>query len=151
MGEFENGQDNRARFSHALTNLVDVVAKGRAALVASHNLASIEFDVLTLFLSREELTVSDIARSLPVSPSRVSRVVTQLVELNLLRRRRSRSDRRVVKLTLTEQGTYFAHHLQNRSLDYDEVIAEGIGEEEMARFVETSAKIVSNFAKLVRR
>ena len=84
--------------------LVNAVAKGMAELVAPHDLIPLEFALLRVFLGEEERTTTQLAQILPVKMSRISRVVTKMVGRGLMRRRRLSNDRRVVMLSLTEEG-----------------------------------------------
>ena len=65
-------------------------------------------------------------------------------------RRRLLSDRRVVILTLTEEGTELAQDLQGRVHAYDASLCEGVSEEQMAAFVGVSAKVMANHAALAQ-
>jgi len=141
-------EDSYTDLGMSVAGLVNVVSKGTAELVASQNLAPLEFAILRGFLGNEEWTISEMALALGVSPSRVSRVVSRLVGLGMLRRRRLRSDRRVVRLTLTAQGRELANDIQQRAQVYDAQLYQGISDTERACFVSTAAKILSNFAAL---
>ena len=61
-------------------------------------------------------------------------------------RRRLLSDRRVVILTLTEEGTELTQDLQWRVQAYDASLCEGVSEEEMAAFISTTSKVMANYA-----
>lgn len=137
-----------AGLNDVVSELVEVVTNGRAALAAADGLASTEVEVLSMFLSKDEWTVSEIAQFFPVSASRVSRVVAGLAALGLLRRRRLRHDRRVVRLTLTPQGKELAERRHRRNLDYDRLLIEGVGEEQVACFVAAASKMIDNVANL---
>lgn len=132
----------------SVAGLVNVVSRGTAELVASQNLAPLEFAILRGFLGNVEWTISEMALALGVSPSRVSRVVSRMVGMGMLRRRRLRSDRRVVRLTLTPQARELANDLQQRAQVYDAQLYQGISDTERAYFVSTAAKILANFAAL---
>ena len=135
----------------SITGLADVVAKGRSDMGNAHQLAPMEIAVLGGLLSAEERTVSEIAQTFPVSPSRISRVVSRLVGMGLMRRRRKRSDRRVVRLILTPAGRELAQDLHDRAKAYDDQLFEGISEAEKQCFVSTTSKILDNFARLSNR
>ena len=117
-------------------------------MVASQNLAPMEFSIFRSFMAQDEWTITDIAIAIGVSPSRVSRVVSKLVALGMLRRRRLRSDRRVVRLTLTAQGRQLADEMRERTQTYDAQLYRGISDAERACFVSATAKIVANFAAI---
>lgn len=135
-----------SKLGESVADLCDVMSRGTAELVASHNLAPMEFSIFRGFLSQDEWTITDIAMAIGVSPSRISRVVTRLVGLGMMRRRRLRSDRRVVRLTLTTQGRQLAEEMKERARMYDAQLFQGISESERECFVLTTAKIMANFA-----
>ena len=107
-----------------------------------------EFSILRSCLERGECTATQLAEFLPVDASRISRVVNGLVDRQLLRRRRLRNDRRVVKLTLTQEGETLTFKLHQRVQQYDASLTEGVSEEEMNAFAVTTLKIAANSAAL---
>ena len=60
-------------------------------------------------------------------------------------RRRLLSDRRVIILTLTEQGTALTQDLQGRVQAYDARLCEGVSEEQMEAIVGVSAKVMASY------
>ena len=60
-------------------------------------------------------------------------------------RRRLLSDRRVVILTLTEEGTELTQDLQWRVQAYDASLCEGVSEEEMTAFISTTSKVMASY------
>ena len=134
-----------------VVGLVNVVAKGIANLAAPHDLIPLEFALLRAFLRQEEWTATQLAQVLPVRPSRISRVVTKLVDRGLMSRRRLRNDRRVVILTLTEEGKAITRELHRRAQAYDAELSEGVTEQEMAALASATSKILANYTALPRR
>ena len=88
------------------------------------------------------------AEALPVTLSLVSRVVTKMVGMGLMRRRRRRSDRRVVMLALTEEGKALTLELHRSVQAYDARLSEGISEEELAVFASVLSKVMANYTAL---
>ena len=131
--------------------LVNAVAKGMAELVAPHDLIPLEFALLRVFLGEEERTTTQLAQILPVKMSRISVVVTKMVGRGLMRRRRLSNDRRVVMLSLTEEGKALTLKLHRRVQAYDARLCEGVGEEEMAVFVFVTSKVMANYTALQSR
>src|SRR3954452_6230294 len=91
----------------------DVVMSGTRALVgiAARSLAGIREDVslpqyrvLVLLDGRGSLAMSDLATSLDVNPSTVTRVCDLLVEKKLIRRKQAPNNRRMVCAELTPRG-----------------------------------------------
>ncbi len=128
-----------------VAGLVNVVAKGMAELVAPHNLQPLEFALLRLFLQKERWTTTELAQVLPVTTSRISRVVTKLAEMGLVRRRRQRNDRRLVWLSLTDEGKTLTQSLNQKVRAYDARLARGLTTEEMATFTALASRIVANY------
>ena len=128
--------------------LVNLLVKGTAGLVAPHGLIPLEFTLLRLFLGSEQWTVTQLAQALPVKISHTSRVVTKLVAMGLMNRRRLTVDRRVVLLTLTGEGKTLTINMHRTVHDYEAVISQGVSEEEMAVFAAVTAKIRGNYAAL---
>ena len=131
--------------------LVNALAKGTAELVAPHGLIPLEFALLRLFLGNEQWTVTQLAQALPVKIPRISLVVSKLVAMGLMSRRRPSSDRRVVLLTLTGEGKTLTLDIQRTVHDYEAVISQGVSEEEMAVFAAVTARIMGNYAALISR
>ena len=131
-----------------VTWLVNAVARGMAQIVAGHGLTHIDFALLRLFLGTEEWTATQLAEMLPLAPSGISRSVTKLVDKGLVQRRRLLSDRRVVMLTLTDEGLALTQELHQRVQAYDSTLCEGISEEKMAVFASVSSRVMANYAAL---
>ena len=129
---------------------VNAVAKSLAQLVAPHDLTHIDFALLRLFLRVEEWTTTQLAQALPLALSSISRAVTKLVDKSLIQRRRLRSDRRVVILTLTEEGMALAQDLHRRVQAYDATLSEGVSAQEMAVFTSVTSKVMANYASLAQ-
>ena len=134
--------------SSCVAGLVNALAKVTGDLAARHGLIPSEFALLRLFLGNEQWTVTQLAQALPVRISRISRVATKLVAMGLMSRRRLLVDRRVVLLTLTDEGKTLTLDIQRTVHDYEAVISEGVSEEDMAVFAAVTARIMGNYAAL---
>ena len=128
--------------------LVNAVAGGMARIVAPHGLTHIDFAILRLFLGSEEWTTTQLAQTLPLALSGISRSVTKLVNMGLMQRRRLLSDRRVVILTLTEEGLTLTLDLYQRVQAFDMSLCEGVGEEDMAVLAAVSSRVRANYEAL---
>ena len=131
-----------------VTGLANAVARSMAELAESSGLMPLDFALLRLFLEREEWTTTQMAEALPVTLSLVSRVVTKMVGMGLMRRRRRRTDRRVVMLALTEEGKALTLELHRSVQAYDARLSEGVSEEELAVFASVLSKVMANHTAL---
>ncbi len=128
--------------------LLNAVAKGINRDLASHELTSMEFAMMRLFLTDEEWTATELAQVLPVEVSAISRMVSKLVDRDLLFRRRPRRDRRVVILKLTDRGREVALELHDCLHAYEARLMEGIDTEEIDAFNAVVRKIMANSSSI---
>ncbi len=128
-----------------VNHLVNVVDKGAASEAAPYDLIPLEFSLLRACMEKGECTATQLAEVLPVDASRISRVVNRMVDMGLLRRRRLRSDRRIVMLTLTPRGNDLTLRIHQRVQVYDAKLIDGVSEREMRSFVATTFKILANY------
>ena len=133
---------NVSRLSYA-------VERGLGGEVADLGLSTMEGFFLHTFLAwGEECSATQLADMLPVDPARISRVVTKLVDMGFLRRRRLRDDRRVVMLRLTDRGTEVATEITQRSIDFNAKVTEGVTDADLRTFESVVDRIVANYADL---
>ena len=144
------GPAGPADISTCVTSLVDAAVKGLTPILGPHGLAPIDFALLRLLLEVEEWTTTQLADVLPLAPSGISRSVTRLVGMGLIKRRRLLSDRRVVILTLTDEGTALTRGLHNSVQSYHARLCEGVSEEEMEVFASVSSRVKANYASMGR-
>ena len=134
---------------YCVTRLGNVLARETEEVVKPHGLIPMDYAVLRLFLHREEWTATELAGLLPIRISRASRVVAKLADMGLVRRRRPRSDRRVVYLTLTDEGRALTLDLHRRIVAYEATLLQGVGDEELSALVTTTSKVMANYAQLM--
>ena len=131
-----------------MASLVNAVDKGLADEVTPYGLIPSEFNLLRTCVENGPCTATQLAEVLPVDASRISRMVTRLVNLGLLRRQRLRSDRRVVLLHLTDRGSDLTSRVDERVQEHVAELLRGVSEDEMQAFTLLSEKISRNFQTL---
>ena len=87
-----------------LARAFDAVERHSRASIARFGLGTTEFGVLEVLFHKGELPVCEVQRRILVESSSTTYVVDKLVERGLVRRRRSSTDRRSVRLALTPAG-----------------------------------------------
>ncbi len=86
-------------------NKFSVIKKRKTVDVCNDaNLYPAEMQVLCLFNTHSELTVTDIALNLSITLSAASQLVKKLCSKNMLRKYRSEENERIVILKTTDQG-----------------------------------------------
>lgn len=142
-------EDSPMDLRSCVAGLANAVFKGVSNEVAVYDLTAIEFNLLRACLDAEsEITATELAQLLPVDTSRISRIVTNLVDKGLLRRRRLPDDRRVVMLSLSEEGEELTSRILERMKLHDATLVEGVDEDQMRAFVSVTSKILTNYAAM---
>jgi len=104
-------------------SVVEVVLEASRALVAvaARSLVGLDADItlaqyraMVVLSSRPGLTVSDLAKELSVSSSTVTRLCDRLVRKGLIRRQRSRGDRRQTAIFLSSFGRQLISEVMDR-------------------------------------
>ena len=126
-----------------IADLFNMLDKATTKEVAPRGVTGLEYSLLWYCLEGER-TATQLAQVLPVDGSRISRVVTGLVDRGFLRRRRLRNDRRIVMLRLTEEGLELTTQLSQSMQRHYTIFTEGIGEEDMRVFASVAARIIAN-------
>ena len=132
----------------SVTSLMNVIAKGMEEELDPYGLSPLEFNLLRTCIERGECTATELAAELPVDASRISRIVTILVDKGLLVRRRLRSDRRIVMLSLSEEGNHQIATLLERMYAHYAKLLHNVSPEDVGIFAATVSKILANHESL---
>ncbi len=128
-------------------DIFNALDKALVERASPHGITNSEYALLWHCLDGER-TATQLAQVLPMDGSRISRVVTDLVDKGLLSRRRLAEDRRIVMLSLTSEGMELTSRIFQKMQDYYAEITEGISEEEMQAFSSVRARILANHASM---
>lgn len=128
----------------ASTGLVNAVVKVLEAEVKPFDMRTVEYALLQQCATLGETTVTELARVLPVDPPRISRMVDTMYKQGLLRRRRLTSDRRVVRLTLTDAGEELAAQTLERVQARYRALLDGVGEDDLTAFYFVVEQVIGN-------
>ena len=140
-------EDPSTNLGTFIADLFNALDKAMAREVTPHGITGLEYSLLWHCLEGER-TATQLAQVLPVDGSRISRVVTVLVDKGFLRRRRLRTDRRIVMLRLTEEGMELTSGIAQNMQRYYAMLTEDIGEEEMRVFASVASRIIANHAAM---
>ena len=131
-----------------IIDLLNAFEVGISDAAAPYQITAHEYGLLDHCLARGECTATQLAQVLPVDASRISRTVSRLVDMNILQRRRLRNDRRVVMLSLTENGRNLITELKGRVTAFNIKLIGGVSYEEMMLFRSVAERILANYAAL---
>ena len=111
------------------------------------NLTSAQIKLLACFSEREELTMTELSRSLGVSMPTMTAMVDRLVNSRMVKRERDTIDRRVVRAMLSEQGRKVLKKLIRIRRNEMEKILVNLSEEEMREFITSMEMVARLLAK----
>ena len=125
-------------------NMVNAYAKLAKDRLAPFEIAPVQFAILDLCFRGRADTVTGLTRLVPIDTASISRNVDRLVKRGLIQRRRSRSDRRVVRLALTEEGMTIMPRIMERLQEVNSILLRGVSQEEMRGFMSMLHKVTAN-------
>jgi DNA-binding MarR family transcriptional regulator len=115
--------------------------------VGEHVIAMVHFDVLIMLTIRPH-TVSELAEKLSVSAASVSKTVTVMEERNWVERTRSVDDRRVVYLSMTDQGRHVLREMRAHMIEFLAGVFEPLSQAERRKIVEGMEVLIQTFGRL---
>ena len=125
----------------SMLNAYARLAKDR---LAPFEIIPVQFAILDLCFRGQADTVTGLAKLVPIDTAAISRNVDRLVKGGLIQRRRSRSDRRVVKLALTEEGMTVVPRIMEQLQEVNSILLRGVTQEEMRGFMGVLRKVTAN-------
>ena len=97
--------------------------------------------VMYALLEIGQATMSELSQWLKISRGVATRTVDRLVEKGMVERRRDGADRRVVLVSLSEEGTYFAEKMISVHLEKMDEVFESVGKEKRESFLEMLSQV----------
>lgn len=94
-----------------------------------------------------EMTMFDLSEKMNLNTSTMTRIVDKLVKRNLIERKRDASDRRIVLVSLTEEGKRSARKLNNSLSGYYEKILENLPDGKISDVLNSSELLIGAFEK----
>ncbi|WJH37483.1 MarR family transcriptional regulator [Paenibacillus sp. CC-CFT747] len=106
-----------------------------------------QLSILGAISRGHDLKVTDVADKVCMSGSAVSIASDQLVQMGLVERTRHRDDRRIVGLTLTEEGTRKLGSIHDGDSLYSDCLSklQGFSADEVTQMLDTHKKLMKIF------
>lgn len=108
----------------------------QACIGESLQLRPVEFSLLVLLLTNEDVTQTRLTQALAMSAPNLTTLVDRLVERGLVERVRSEQDRRAQLVRLTEAGRQLAQQARELSLTMEDEVLRGLSAAERAILLE---------------
>lgn len=133
-----------SRLQGNVTTLVNVLFRGIHERVSPFDLAVAEYYVFATCFANESITISGLARHVPIDAGRISRIVSRLEDRELIRKVRPGEDRRVVKVEMTGEGRALALELMGSVQQHYANVVKGISEQELTDLVDFIERMTAN-------
>ena len=104
------------------------------------------FTMLYLY-KKKEATMTELVEYINSPMSTATGIIDRLVRSGHVSRGRSETDRRIVILTLTQEGLEFVEKLKGMVKDYIDMAIEGLEDEEKQYLINIALKIMKNMQK----
>ena len=129
------------------STVVAAHAKLAGDVLAPFKIVPVQWAILEQCVPAQGTTATLLARVIPIDSASISRNVERLVRLGLLQRQRLERDRRIVRLTLTEDGRAILPEIMKRMKVVDATLLDGVTEQELDGFLRTVRKVAANVAR----
>ena len=136
------GDEGPGAISYWVTLLGGVVFKSFAGALAPFGISAVQYLILYMCSQQKLKTVAAITSLVPHDASTISRSVEYLRSEGLLVTYRSKPDRRVLQLALTEEGRSLMAELMEAARAVEEKITQGVTDVEKRDAVQTMRKMV---------
>ncbi len=125
-------------------SLSSAIGKGAGDELAPLGVTTCQWAILEAAYFGNANTLTALARIIPVDAAAISRQLDKLQKNGLVRRRRLRSDRRTVRIELTEAGRELVPKLETRVQANNARFLIGVSAEEQSVFTEIIKKMLEN-------
>jgi DNA-binding MarR family transcriptional regulator len=143
MGKFEKG----AVILGSIKDINLLLKRGMKKVFCNYELTIPQLGVVSVLRKRGEAKVSEISEELKLKDSTVSGILDRLEAQGFVERTRSRDDRRVVYVRLSDKFKALYSDLHTKMNEYMDILLSNAGEEELNKIIdglETLKKILEN-------
>jgi len=130
------------RVLQALRRVIQSIDLYSRRLVSRHRITAPQLVCLLAIRERGAVSVKGVAAEVHLSPSTVVGILDRLEAKGLIERHRSQKDRRLVQVTLTEQGRQMGEAAPSPLQDTLADAMDGLPESEQAQIAESLERIV---------
>ena len=129
--------DDRNALLLSLEESIRYLQRIQRRVALDKGLTGPQFGFLRLLQESRTARISELAEATGVGPSSISGIVTRLEKLELISRRRSLEDRRVVDVHITDKGEELVSDVLEARLEVLERYYSHLNDQELAQLVKT--------------
>ena len=112
--------------------------------LAEYDMTHAQFGIFLKLFHGHADTAADLARELMTDTGSMTRILDRLEEKEFLQRERSREDRRVVRIELTDKGKQLADKMKQVGVDTLNHHLRGFNEDEIAQLKDFLRRMIAN-------
>jgi len=142
--ENSTATSSQDHLGYLVGTLGSAMRKGLEDELAPMGVTPAQWVILEAAFSGRADTLTALARIIPVDAAAISRQLDKLQQRGLVRRRRLRSDRRTVRIELTDAGRELVPKLAPRVEANNQRFLSGITTDELSAFTEIIQKMIQN-------
>jgi MarR family transcriptional regulator, organic hydroperoxide resistance regulator len=117
------------------------------ALLKTAGITAVQSGALYYLMEHEGCLQNELSRALLLDKSAITGLIDRLENKGLAERRRTTADRRAMNIYLTEEGKSAARKCLAVTKEFNNVIKEGLSQEEIDTFSRILQKIISRFSQ----
>ncbi|MFT8317892.1 MAG: MarR family transcriptional regulator [Sporolactobacillus sp.] len=142
--ELTENQDRDKLIAKVESNFSLLIRRFRRDINEVHGdvISAQEYLFLSCLSKHEPETASGLAKHFDVSPSYTTIVVDKLIRNGWVDRRRSQTDRRIVELTMTADGTGMVEKIGAVRREFMHQIFDPISDQELSALVQLTSKLI---------
>ena len=126
-----------------LQNLVKVLVAGLKRQLSPYGIDAVEYTVLSVCLAVGPTSIRDLRELVPIDYGHMSRTASRLEDKGLLQKVRLRDDRRLVRLSMTEEGVTLIPELVERVHEYYAHLVRDISHEQLLACMAVMQRMIS--------
>lgn len=120
-----------------------MIVENRFLETNASKLSNTEMKVIDFIGKQRECTMSEIAEHLMFTKTNLTAIVDKLVRKKMVRRERSEEDRRLVLVSLTQEGVKLFEQESENHLRFAEGMLESLNDDEQDQLLKLLSKITS--------
>ena len=113
-------------------------------MLSKKGVTRVQWIALYYLGNRRTISQRDLASDMKIKESTVVRLIDRMEREELVQRKKSDKDKRVINLILTEKGQRYREELLPEGHKFNDIVSAGITEEEMNVFKSVLDKMVNN-------
>ena len=121
--------DHMAEMLDLILHLVKICQFKEQYFASLYNLTTVEMRCLQCFESNNSVSIKELAKSMELTPGRITHILTSLEKKKLITREIDKDDRRGINVNLTNKAIPFIKNLRENYVQFHENLLKNIPEE----------------------